>query len=146
LYDFPSNCIEIGLKKGIDFFDKYTLWELRSVSNIPQFGGRYREETIYVGNHFPPHFRDVPNATDRSFSVVHELGDPGSLLPALLEAGRFPPGSKIATERIREDRKPYYDAPAGRGHRMAFPNRNARLAARQIGLVFIKALLSAKDH
>jgi len=27
-YDLLSNCIEIGLKKGIEFFDKYTLWSL----------------------------------------------------------------------------------------------------------------------
>src|SRR6266403_939142 len=52
-YDLLSNCIEIGLKKGIEFFDKYTLWALNyaAVSNISQFGGRYREEPIYVGNH-----------------------------------------------------------------------------------------------
>src|SRR5260370_30648534 len=57
-YDLLSNCIEIGLKKGIEFFDKYTLWALNyaAVSNISQFGGRYREEPIYVGNHFPSHF------------------------------------------------------------------------------------------
>ncbi|MGA2600791.1 MAG: hypothetical protein ABSH09_27810 [Bryobacteraceae bacterium] len=73
-YDLLSNCIEIGLQKGIEFFDKYTLWVLNyaAVANISQFGGRYREEPIYVGNHFPPHFRDVPNLMDRFFSVVHE--------------------------------------------------------------------------
>src|SRR6267143_795328 len=73
-YDLLSNCIEIGLKKGIEFFDKYTLWSLNyaAVSNISQFGGRYREEPIYVGNHFPPHFEEVPNLMDRFFSVVHE--------------------------------------------------------------------------
>ena len=27
-YDLLSNCIEIGLKKGIEAFDKYTLWAL----------------------------------------------------------------------------------------------------------------------
>lgn len=73
-YDLLSNCIEIGLTKGIEFFDKYTLWSLNyaAVSNICQFGGRYREEPIYVGNHFPPHFREVPNQMDRFFSLVHE--------------------------------------------------------------------------
>lgn len=25
-YDLLSNCVEIGLKKGIEAFDKYTLW------------------------------------------------------------------------------------------------------------------------
>jgi Fic family protein len=43
-----------------------------AVANISQFGGRYREEPIYVGNHLPPHFKDVPNEMDRFFSVVHE--------------------------------------------------------------------------
>lgn len=27
-YDLLSNCIEIGLEKGIEAFDKYTLWAL----------------------------------------------------------------------------------------------------------------------
>ena len=38
-YDLLSNCIEIRLKKGIEFFDKYTLWSLNyaAVSNISQF-------------------------------------------------------------------------------------------------------------
>ncbi|MGH9402557.1 MAG: Fic family protein [Terriglobia bacterium] len=73
-YDLLSNCIEIGLEKGIESFDKYTLWVLNysAVANISQFGGRYREEPIYVGKHFPPHFKDVPNQMDRFFSVVHE--------------------------------------------------------------------------
>jgi Fic family protein len=73
-YDLLSNCVEIGLEKGIESFDKYTLWALNyaAVANIAQFGGRYREEPIYVGNHRPPHFREVPNLMDRFFSVVHE--------------------------------------------------------------------------
>jgi Fic family protein len=76
-YDLLTNCIEIGLKKGIEAFDKYTPWALNyaAVSNIAQFGGRYREEPIYVGNHTPPHFKDVPNLMDRFFSVVHENWD-----------------------------------------------------------------------
>lgn len=86
-YDLLTNCIEIGLKKGIDSFDKYTLWALNyaAVSNISQFGGRYREEPIYVGNHWPPHFREVPNMMDRFFSVIHEnwdLLDNPTVLPA----------------------------------------------------------------
>ncbi|HEY6338545.1 MAG TPA: Fic family protein [Candidatus Sulfotelmatobacter sp.] len=62
------------MQKGIEAFDKYTLWSLNSaaVSNIAQFGGRYREEPIYVGSHIPPHFKDVPNEMDRFFSVIHE--------------------------------------------------------------------------
>ena len=73
-YDLLTNCVEIGLKKGIDSFDKYTLWALNyaAVANISQFGGRYREEPIYVGNHCPPHFREVPNLMDRFFSLIHE--------------------------------------------------------------------------
>ena len=86
-YDLLLNCIEIGLEKGIESFDKYTLWSLNAaaVANIAQFGGRYREEPIYVGNHLPPHFKDVSNEMDRFISVIHEnwdvLGHP-TLLPA----------------------------------------------------------------
>ena len=73
-YELLANCIEIGLRKGIEAFDKYTLWALNAaaVANISQFGERYREEPIYVGNHKPPHFKDVPNHMDRFFSIVHE--------------------------------------------------------------------------
>lgn len=86
-YDLLSNCVEIGLEKGIEAFDKYTLWALNyaAVSNISQFGGRYREEPIYVGNHKPPHFKDVPNEMDRFFSVIHEnwtIMDHPTVLPA----------------------------------------------------------------
>jgi Fic family protein len=86
-YDLLSNCIEIGIEKGIESFDKYTLWALNyaAVANISQFGGRYREEPISVGNHYPPHFKDVPNQMDRFFSVVHEnwtILDHPTILPA----------------------------------------------------------------
>lgn len=86
-YDLLSNCIEIGLEKGIEAFDKYTLWALNyaAVSNISQLGGRYREEPIYVGDHHPPHFKDVPNHRDRFFSVIHEnwtIVEHPTMLPA----------------------------------------------------------------
>ncbi len=86
-YDLLSNCIEIGIEKGVESFDKYTLWTLNyaAVANIAQFGGRYREEPIYVGNHRPPHFNLVPNLMDRFFSVMHENWinpDHPTLLPA----------------------------------------------------------------
>lgn len=73
-YDLLTNCIEIGLARGIEFFDKYTLWSLNAaaVANIAQFGGRWREEPIYVGNHIPPHFKDVPELMDRCISLIHE--------------------------------------------------------------------------
>ena len=73
-YDLLTNCIEICLQKGIESFDKYTLWTLNAVAvaNIAQFGGRYREEPIYVGNHRPPHFKDVPKHMDRFISMIHE--------------------------------------------------------------------------
>ena len=60
-YDLLLNCVEIGLSKGIESFDKYMLWSLNAaaVANIAQFGGRFRAEPIYVGNHVPPHYRDV---------------------------------------------------------------------------------------
>ncbi|MGB8258710.1 MAG: Fic family protein [Terracidiphilus sp.] len=86
-YDLLLNCIEIGLAKGIEAFDKYTLWALNAaaVANIAQFGGRYREEPIYVGNHLPPHFKEVSNEMDRFFSLIHEnwdVLDHPTLLPA----------------------------------------------------------------
>ena len=86
-YDLLSNCIEIGLEKGIEAFDKYTLWSLNyaAVANIAQFGGRYREDPIYVGRHFPPHFKEVPSHMDRFLSMIHEnwtIADHPTLLPA----------------------------------------------------------------
>tara|TARA_R100000365_G_C2711416_1_gene46711 strand:+ start:69 stop:665 length:597 start_codon:yes stop_codon:yes gene_type:complete len=73
-YDLLTNCIEIGLEKGIESFDKYTLWALNhtAVANIAQHGGRYREQPILVGSHVPPHFNDVEKHMDIMFSVVHE--------------------------------------------------------------------------
>src|SRR5258706_2659851 len=73
-YDLLSNCIEIALAKGIEAFDKYTLWALNyaAVANIAQFGGRYREDPIYVGMHIPPHYEKVSDLMDRFFSIVHE--------------------------------------------------------------------------
>lgn len=142
-YDLLTNCIEIGLEKGIEDFDKYTLWSLNhaAVANIAQFGGRYRQEPIYVSDHIPPHFRDVPEHMDRFFSVVHEnwtIMEHPTLLPAYalwrlnwihpfvegngrtaraacyylicMRHGELLPGKKIVPERIRETRKPYYDA------------------------------------
>jgi Fic family protein len=74
-YDLLANCVEIGIKKGIEAFDKYMLWSLNAaaVANVAQFGGRFREQPIYVGNHLPPHFKEVPNLVDQFISVVHEL-------------------------------------------------------------------------
>lgn len=76
-YDLLTNCIEIGLRKGIDSFDKYVLWSLNSAAtaNIAQHGGRYREQPIYVGNHIPPHFDRVSNLMDQFISDVHENWD-----------------------------------------------------------------------
>src|SRR5437660_3272059 len=47
-YDLLANCIEIGIQKGPEALDKYTLWALNhvAVANIAQFGGRFREEPI----------------------------------------------------------------------------------------------------
>ena len=73
-YDLLSNCIEISIDRGAEAFDNYTLWALNyaAVSNICEFGGRFRKEPIYVGNHVPPHYNDVPNLMDRFVSFVHE--------------------------------------------------------------------------
>jgi Fic family protein len=68
------DCIEIGLKQGHTAFDKYMLWALNhaAVANVSQFGGRFREEPVYVGHHLPPHFREVPGLMDRFVSSIHE--------------------------------------------------------------------------
>ena len=86
-YDLLTNCIEIGLKKGPEAFDKFTLWSLNhaAVANVIHFGGRYRKEPIYVGNHIPPHFNDVGNWMSRFFAFVHEnwsLHEHPTLIPA----------------------------------------------------------------
>jgi Fic family protein len=137
-----ANCIEIGLKQGPFSLDKYVLWALNhaAVANISQFGGRFREEPIYVGEHIPPHFKDVPQLMDRFISFLHENWH--NLGPTQLAAyglwrlnwihpfiegngrtaravcyyllcakyGGLLPGQKIVPERIREDRQPYYKA------------------------------------
>ena len=74
-YDLLTNCVDIALRKGIEAFDKYMLWSLNAaaVANIAQFGGRFREQPIYVGNHIPPHFKEVPNLMDQFISVIHEI-------------------------------------------------------------------------
>ncbi|HUP61210.1 MAG TPA: Fic family protein [Thermoanaerobaculia bacterium] len=86
-YDLMTNCVEIALSKGIEAFDKYTLWALNAaaVANIAQFGGRFRQQPIYVGNHAPPHYKDVPDLVDQFISVIHEnwaIVDHPTVLPA----------------------------------------------------------------
>lgn len=86
-YDLLANCIEIGQRKGIEAFDKYTLWALNAaaVSNIAQFGGRFREQPIYVGHHRPPHFSTVSHLMDQFISLIHEnwdIMDHPTMLPA----------------------------------------------------------------
>jgi len=72
--DLLTNCVEIGFAKDIEAFDKYTLWALNdvAVANIAQFGGRYREQPVYIGQHIPPHFDRVPHLMDQCISMVHE--------------------------------------------------------------------------
>jgi Fic family protein len=141
-YDLLTNCIEIGLKQGHTAFDKYMLWSLNhvAVANISQFGGRFRQEPIYVGNHVPPHFKEVPELMDRFISAIHENWYEWS--PTELAAyglwrllwihpfiegngrtaraacyyllcarfGSLLPGRRTVPERIRDDRSPYYAA------------------------------------
>jgi Fic family protein len=138
-YDLLTNCIDIGLRQGPTSFDKYALWALNhvAVANISQFGGRFRHEPIYVGNHVPPHFKEVPVLMDRFISFIHEnwfLLSPTHLAAYglwrlnwihpfiegngrtaratcyyLLGAGRgaLLPGRKIVPERIKETRAEY---------------------------------------
>src|SRR5260370_7502093 len=73
-YDLLTNCIEIGLKFDHTAFDKYMIWALNhvAVAHISQFGGRFREEPIYVGSHIPPHFERVPELMARFISFLHD--------------------------------------------------------------------------
>ena len=141
-YDLLLNCIEIGIKQDPTSFGKYTLWAFNhvAVTNISQFGGRFREEPIYVGNHIPPHFKEVPVLMDRFISTIHEnwfLWSPTQLAAyglwrlnwihpfiegngrtaratcyylMCVRAGQLLPGNKIVPERIRENRVPYVAA------------------------------------
>ncbi|MGO9741866.1 MAG: Fic family protein [Roseiarcus sp.] len=141
-YDLLMNCIELGLKQGPFALDKYTIWALNhvAVANISQFGGRFREEPIYLQHHVPPHFRDVPELMDRFISTIHEnwgawtttelaayglwrlnwihpfIEGNGRTARAVcyylmcVKTGAILKGRKIVPERIRENRKPYYRA------------------------------------
>ena len=141
-YYLLTNFIEIGLNQGPTALDKYALWALNhvAVAGISQFGGRFREQPIYVGNHIPPHFREVPDLMDQFRSFIHEnwfnlsatqlaayglwrldwvhpfIEGNGRTARAtcyyLLCAreGRLLPGRKIVPERIRESRELYIAA------------------------------------
>lgn len=142
-YELLTNCIEIGLKKGGPVsFDKYLLWALNhvAVANISQFGGRFRKEPIYVGDHKPPHFNEVDEWMDRFVSTVQEnwyvwsptevaayglwrlnwihpfIEGNGRTARAAcyfllnVRSGALLPGRKIVPERIRETRAQYETA------------------------------------
>ena len=138
-YELLTNCIEIGLMKGPISFDKYLLWALNhvAVANISQFGGRFRKEPIYVGNHKPPHFNEVSDWMDRFTSTIQEnwyiwtetelaayglwrlnwihpfIEGNGRTARAAcyfllcVRAGFLLPGTKIVPERIKESRGSY---------------------------------------
>ena len=141
-YELLTNCIEIGLRKGPVAFDKYLLWALNhvAVANISQFGGRFRKEPIYVGDHRPPHFKDVDDWMDRFISTVQEnwfvwtatelaayslwrlnwihpfIEGNGRTARAVcyyllcVKSGNLLHGRKIVPERIRESRSDYMAA------------------------------------
>jgi Fic family protein len=140
-YDYLLNCIEIGIAQGPNSFDKYFLWSLNhiAVANICQFGGRFRNEPIYVGNHTPPHYSEVPELMDRFVSFIHEnwFIEPTNLAAyglwrlnwihpfiegngrtaravcyylLCVRSGALLGGKKIVPERIKEDRGPYVAA------------------------------------
>lgn len=141
-YEFLLNCIEIGLFKGPGSFDKYLLWVLNhiAVANISQFGGRFRREPIYVGDHKPPHFKEIDDWMDRFISTIQKnwyIWSPTELaayglwrmnwIHSFIEGnGRTAravcyfllcvrskallPGRKIVPKRIREERDGYENA------------------------------------
>jgi len=115
------------------------LWALNhvAVANISKFGGRFRREPIYVGDHKPPHFNEVDDWMDRFISTVQEnwyIWSPTELAAyglwrlnwihpfiegngrtaravcyylLCVRSGALLPGEKIVPERIREDRAGY---------------------------------------
>jgi Fic family protein len=115
------------------------IWALNhvAVTHICQFGGRYREEPIYVGSHIPPHYEKVPELMDRFVSFIHEnwyiysetelaayalwrmnwihpfIEGNGRTARAVsyyllcVRHGALLGGRKIVPERIREDRDGY---------------------------------------
>jgi len=141
-YELLTNCIEIGLRKGAIAFDKYLLWALNhiAVANISQFGGRFRKEPIYVGDHCPPHLKEVDEWMDRSISTVQEnwyiwtkteiaayglwrlnwihlfIEGNGRTARATcyyllcVRSGALLPGRKILPERIKDNRSDYVSA------------------------------------
>ena len=134
--------IEIGLKQGPLALDKYALWALNhvAVAGISQFGGRFREQPIYIGNHIPPHFKDVPHLMDQFISFIHEnwfdatstqlasyglwrlnwihpfIEGNGRTARAVcyyllsVKEGRILGGSTTVPERIKVNRSPYIEA------------------------------------
>jgi Fic family protein len=138
-YDLLTNCIEIGLQQDHTAFDKYMLWSLNhiAVAHISQFGGRFRQEPIYVGDYIPPHFDQVPELMDRFISFVHEnwfiytatelaayalwrlnwihpfiegngrTARAASYYLLCVKSGVLLGGRKIVPERIKEDRNGY---------------------------------------
>jgi hypothetical protein len=76
-YDLMLNCVEIALHQRRIGIDKYTLWAFNhaAVTNISQFGGRFRSEPIYVGSHRPP--RSCPLPWCSSDMVVVLSGNAG---------------------------------------------------------------------
>lgn len=111
-----------------------------AVANISQQGGRFREEPILVGHYKPPHFRDVNHLMDAFITTIHEnwynwtstelaayglwrmnwihpfIEGNGRTARAAcyyllcVRAGGLLGGRRIVPERIRDDRRPYYDA------------------------------------
>jgi len=176
-YDLLTNFIEIGLIQGPRAIDKYALWALNhvAVAGISQFGGRFRQEPIYVGNHLPPHFNEVPDLMDRFISFLHEnwyhlsptqlaayglwrlnwihpfIEGNGRTARAIcyyllcVRDGRLLPGKKIVPERIRESRGPY--VAALRASDTAWSQGNLDLSAMEAYLagLMIDQLQEAKD-
>ncbi|MEX1365172.1 MAG: Fic family protein [Nannocystaceae bacterium] len=46
-YDLLTNCIEVGLAKGIEAFDKYTLWRLNWIHPFVEGNGRTARAACY---------------------------------------------------------------------------------------------------
>jgi len=175
-YDLLTTLIELGLQQGPMAFDKYMLWALNhaAVAGICQFGGRFREEPIYVGNHTPPHFNAVPNLMDRFISFLHEnwleltstelaayslwrlnwihpfIEGNGRTARATCyyvlctREGRLLPGKKIVPERIRENRDAYIEALVAADRAWEFGNYDLGRLEAYLAQLLTEQLLDAE--
>lgn len=76
-YGVLINSITIGIEKGPSSFDKYLMWTLNhvAVANLHDFGGRFREGNVSVGDHKPPPHQKVDALIDDFILTIQKNWD-----------------------------------------------------------------------